>query len=334
MFKIKKRYLFIFLLGAYSFLNIKFTEGDSLVSLPINDLTFYLVIQSLVLLIWEGNRLFESFIIKHPQKRIASRLIKQFAVSLAIVGVLSGLSTLGLQLALGTSVSVTAFKLVLGFTFRVNLFLHCINAIMVYNSELGSSRLEAERLKKETSEAQFEALRKQINPHFLFNSFNVLSSLVESEPKVAVKFIEQLSHVYRYLLKTQDLKVVSLKEELEFLRSYIFLLKIRFQSNLDIILDVQEEENKYLPPSTLQLLIENAIKHNEVSKKYPLTITLSQQNGSMIIDNNLNPKSTPEESSLVGLNNIKERYILLGGESPVIEKSEENFTVTIPLIKA
>ncbi|MEM9338045.1 MAG: histidine kinase [Bacteroidota bacterium] len=332
MFKTNKRYLFILLLGVYSFLNIKFTEGDSLISIPGNDVTFFFLILLLVFLLWEGNHFFENFITKKTHQKIATRLVKQFVFSMLIVVLLSLLTSTTLLFLVNKSFDPILLKLLLGFTFRVNLFLHCINAITTYNKELSSSKLEAEKLKQETTEAQFEALRNQINPHFLFNSFNVLSSLVESEPKVAVQFIEQLSIVYRYLLKTKELKVISLKEELEFLRSYIFLLHMRFQNNLDIHLEINEEEHKFLPPATLQLLIENAIKHNEVSKRFPLVIDLFQTNGSLVVKNNLNPKSFPEESSLVGLNNIKSRYLLLGGTPPIIEKTREDFKVTIPLI--
>ncbi len=332
MFQTNKRYFFILLLGTYSFLNIKFTEGDSLIVTPTNDLTLLAFIQILVLFIWEGNHLFERIVTKKPKQKIAARLIPQFLFSVILVLIFALFSTFVISLILNQPFDTISLKLIMGFMFRVNLFLHCINAIIIYNQALGNSKLEAEQLKKETSEAQFDALRKQINPHFLFNSFNVLSSLVEDEPKVAVKFIEQLSVVYRYLLKTQELKVVSLKEELEFLRSYVFLLKMRFQDNLDINLDINENEHKFLPPATLQLLIENAIKHNEVSSQFPLIIRLFQINESLIVNNNLNPKSSKEASSLVGLKNIKNRYLLLGGDAPLVEETSEDFTVTIPLI--
>lgn len=286
----------------------------------------------LVLGIWEGNRLLQPFVQKKRTSSIARSLLRQFLLSLAIIGLLTILGTFSFQFLLETPTSLSSIKLLLGFNFRINLFLHSINAIIAYNNELSNTKVEAEKLKKETSEAQFESLRNQLNPHFLFNSFNVLSSLIESDSKMAVQFVDQLSRVYRYSLKTQKLKVVSLKEEIEFLSSYLFLLKIRFQSNLNINLAIEESEISFVPPSTLQMLIENAIKHNEVSKQNPLKIDLYQAGDVLVVKNNLSPKLNPEESSQVGLKNIQSRYNLLGGKAPKIEKTADEFIVSIPLL--
>ncbi|MEM9895285.1 MAG: histidine kinase, partial [Bacteroidota bacterium] len=179
-----------------------------------------------------------------------------------------------------------------------------------------------------------DALKKQINPHFLFNSFNVLSSVIETDSKLAVQFVEQLSNVYRYLLQTQEEKTVSLEDELAFIDSYIFLLKIRFGENLLVKKHIEENDLR-LPPATLQLLIENAIKHNEVSRANPLQIELYRENGTLVVKNNKNPKKgKKEESSNIGLANIKNRYELLGQAIPQIEDLEEEFRVKIPLIPA
>ena len=331
MFRTKWRFLYVFLLGSYSFLNIKFTEGDSVLSLPISNTAFYFIILFIVLAVWEGNNLLSSVLRKKPSRRVSIALIQQFTASLILVSILVPVVSIGINASIGSASLLTGFNQVLGFSFRINLFLQCINAIIVYNNALSSTRLEAETLKKETTEAQYEALRKQINPHFLFNSFNVLSSIIESDSKLAVHFVEQLSNVYRYLLKTQEMKVVPLKEELAFIDSYIFLLKIRFGENLQISKDILGE-NRSLPPSTLQLLIENAIKHNEVSKANPLKVSLYRDNGTLIVSNNKNAKSNDEESSGVGLSNITKRYQLLGGEAPEIHDEEDRFLVKIPLL--
>jgi len=259
-------------------------------------------------------------------------LIRHFVASVLLVSIISPLFVVSINYFLDSKELFEGFNQLVGFTFRINLFLQCINAIIVYNKELSSTKIEAETLKKETTEAQFDALRRQINPHFLFNSFNVLSSVIENDQKLAVQFVEQLSKVYRYLLRTQDLKTVALEEEVDFINSYVFLLKIRFGSNLNYEESLMARDGA-LPPASLQLLIENAIKHNEVSKSNPLTISLERQNGELVVTNNKNPKVKPEISEGVGLSNIQKRYQLLGVATPEILDNEKDFTVKLPLIK-
>lgn len=332
MFRIKWRYLYIFLLGTYSFLNIKFTQGDTVLDLSITDPALYIIILLIVIGIWEGNNLIDRINSSLPYKKISFKLLRHFLSSLILVGILTPIYNIGTNYFLQSASLFEGINQLLGFGFRINLFLQCINAIMVYNKELSTAKLEAETLKKETSEAQYEALRKQINPHFLFNSFNVLTSVIETDEKLAVHFVEQLSKVYRYLLKTQDLKIVPLEEELDFIESYIFLLRIRFGDNLHFEKKISELGN-HIPPSTLQLLIENAIKHNEVSKQNPLTILLERSNGELIIRNNKNPKQKREASEMVGLANIRKRYQLLGAVPPVVEDTQDEYLVKLSLIK-
>lgn len=332
MYSIKWRYLYILLLGLYSFLNIKFTQGDAVLSLPIPDLVFCCIILVIVLVIWEANHLLEYFNRRIRYKRVSLLLIRHFVASVLLVSIISPLFVVSINYFLDSKELFEGFNQLVGFTFRINLFLQCINAIIVYNKELSSTKIEAETLKKETTEAQFDALRRQINPHFLFNSFNVLSSVIENDQKLAVQFVEQLSKVYRYLLRTQDLKTVALEEEVDFINSYVFLLKIRFGSNLNYEESLMARDGA-LPPASLQLLIENAIKHNEVSKSNPLTISLERQNGELVVTNNKNPKVKPEISEGVGLSNIQKRYQLLGVATPEILDNEKDFTVKLPLIK-
>ena len=265
MFRIKWRYVYIILLGTYSFLNIKFTQGDTVLDLPLNNPALYSIVLLIIIGVWEGNHLIDRINSNYTYRRISYKLLRHFIASLVLVGLITPIYNISINLFLQTPTLFEGFNQLLGFSFRINLFLQCINAILVYNKELSTAKLESETLKKETSEAQYEALRKQINPHFLFNSFNVLTSVIETDQKLAVHFVEQLSKVYRYLLKTQDLKVVPLEEELDFIESYIFLLRIRFGDNLQFEKNVPMLDSN-IPPSTLQLLIENAIKHNEVSK--------------------------------------------------------------------
>lgn len=336
IFQAKYRYIYIFILSLYSYLNIKFTESDSLFEGQVAEINLVTAILIFVTLIWEGNRLLVRFIYKEDLNGKKHRsLIVHFLVSIAWIVIISFLG----DLLLGPLFSLegnfaNTLKLMIGFNFRINLFLHCINAIVYYRKQGHDYQIEAERFKKQSAEAQFDALRKQVNPHFLFNSFNVLSSLIYQDQETASKFVDQLSKVYRYLLKNQDNKLVKLEEELNFLEAYIYLMKIRFRDNLIIENSITpESRSQYIAPSALQLLIENAIKHNEVSRKSPLAIRLyNNQMGHIVIENNIQLKEQQEESSNVGLNNIVNRYSFLSKENPVIVNSNGKFTVKIPLI--
>lgn len=333
MFRTRYRLLYILLLGIYSFLNLKFTEGDSLLDFEVNDYLLSGFILLFVVCIWEGNRLLAIITERLSFLRVPyGELITHFLTSILFILVLS---FLGNYLAhFSAQAGDSNFRLILGFNFRINLFLHCINAIFFYRNKMEEMRIQAERFKKQKAEAQFDALSKQLNPHFLFNSFNVLSTLVDQDPGTAQKFINRLSGVYRYLLRNQDNKLVKLKDEMKFLEAYIYLMKTRFRDSLVINNDVStEDSNKYIAPSTLQLLIENAIKHNEVSKISPLSIDIYQSKGHLVVENTIKLKEQEVESSYVGLANIKNRYAFLSEENPLIIHSNGKFTVKIPLIE-
>ncbi len=194
--------------------------------------------------------------------------------------------------------------------------------------------IEAEKLQKETSIAQLESLRTQVNPHFLFNSLNALQSLIEIDQQKAKQFVQELSKVYRYVIDHKDDMVVELQEELNFIRSYIFLHKIRFGNNLvyDTSIDAAAMK-KFVPPLTLQLLVENAVKHNIISAEKPLHIEISSLNGSLIVKNNLQPRTEKAGSTGIGLQNLKERYHLIYDLQPEFKITEGNYIATVPLIE-
>lgn len=189
-------------------------------------------------------------------------------------------------------------------------------------------------LQEENIISQFESLKAQVNPHFLFNSLNVLSSLIFIDPKKAAKFVRQLSKVYRYVLEHKDLDTIRLREEQPFIDSYIFLLKTRFDQNLTVEKKLPEDVmDKHVAPMVIQLLIENAIKHNIVSKLKPLTILLQASDGYLEVRNNLQLKSSTEVSSGIGLNNIRKRYEYLTNKKVEIMETDGFFIVRIPLIE-
>lgn len=196
--------------------------------------------------------------------------------------------------------------------------------------------IQAEQLMKENALAQFEALKNQISPHFLFNSLSILSSLVHVDANLSEKFIDQLSKAYRYILEQKDNDTVSLKTELDFLTSYTFLLKIRFENKFDVKISItdQEAEKYHIAPLTLQLLIENCVKHNRMSQKEPLIVTILIKDDHLVVINPVRPRSELQKitSTGIGLENIKNRYQLLTKRPVQIAQEEEWFIIKIPLL--
>jgi len=216
--------------------------------------------------------------------------------------------------------------------------LMCTLVITIYEAlsfylqlqQVVSEKNELERQKVET---QLEGLRSQVNPHFLFNSLNTLTYLISEAPDKAVRFVQQLSKVYRYVLESRDDKVIPLQTELEFLQAYIFLLRERFGDNLNVqIRGLEQQHNVAIVPLTLQLLFENAIKHNVLSTEKPLTIEVFIEKGHLIVRNNLQRKNQVMDSTGVGLDNIRTRYRLLTEDDVEVIVSPQYFTVILPLI--
>lgn len=198
------------------------------------------------------------------------------------------------------------------------------------------AEINAEKLRAENISSQFEALKNQVNPHFLFNSLNVLTSLVYHDQDKAALFIKRLSDVYRYVLEQKGNDLVNLGKELDFVKSYLFLQKIRFGDNLKIDIGSFAEGIYNVAPLSVQMLVENAIKHNVISKEDPLDIKITfTEQGQLVVSNNLQKKNVIEgESQGIGLENIKQRYAYLTDGQVVVEKENGQFTVKIPLIVA
>ncbi|MVM36112.1 histidine kinase [Spirosoma sp. HMF4905] len=194
---------------------------------------------------------------------------------------------------------------------------------------------EAEQLKKEALQSQLDSLKAQINPHFLFNSLSTLSSLVSENPKQAEKFIEELASVYRYVLQTNEQLLTSLASELQFIRAYFHLLQMRFGRSVELEITVDESQLAFLiPPLTLQLLVENAVKHNVALPSKPLVIRIyTDSSNRLIVSNTLRPKHTIVPSNRTGLANITAKYRLLGQPDVVINQSDNCFQVMVPLIQ-
>jgi LytS/YehU family sensor histidine kinase len=200
-------------------------------------------------------------------------------------------------------------------------------------NELRKSVEEKEMLKRESLQAQVNALKIQVNPHFLFNTLNTLAAVIPENPQQAVDFVQQLSKVYRHILEVKDEPSILLKEELEVLEAYAFLLKTRHGNNLDITVRVGREQlGQRIVPLSLQILMENAIKHNIVSAARPLRIEIFAEPDTLVMTNNLQRKHQSIESTGIGLDNIRNRYRLLGAPPVEVEEGAERFVVRIPLL--
>jgi LytS/YehU family sensor histidine kinase len=196
------------------------------------------------------------------------------------------------------------------------------------------SQLQVERFKKESAESKFETLRAQVNPHFLFNSMNTLSSLIYEDPQKAGQFIREFSDVYRYILDTREKDTVDLRDELVFIRSYMFLLQLRHENRLFLAENIPDAYgNRQIVPAALQLLIENAIKHNIAAISKPLTIRLFVDDQEyLVVTNNLQRKEVGAPSSGFGLKSISSRYAYLTDKPVQVDEDGSFFSVKIPLI--
>lgn len=214
-------------------------------------------------------------------------------------------------------------------TFFVTLAFHAFYFYKAYQE----NKVNQQKIIAGTASAQFESLKNQIDPHFLFNSLNVLSSLIEEDPIAAQKFTTSLSKVYRYVLEQKDKELVSVAEEIAFAKTYMNLLLMRFENSITFeIPEIIENDEAKVVPLSLQLLLENCIKHNVVSETKPLHIKISLQKGALVVSNNLQKKEVLSDRKGVGLENIVSRYGILTHRKVVVEASESEFKISIPIL--
>ena len=333
MFQHKYKFLFIALLAIYSFLNIIVLEGDRLFQAGLPYLYLFWTILGLSFSVWMSNWFIQKTLISYLPK--LHPLFQQFALSILFTILISLLSVETTDLVLGDPFSFTRQNLLLtfAFTFRINLFLNTLNAIFFFNHKYKEKELEAEKLKNINIGTQYERLNHQLNPHFLFNNLNTLSSLMHDDVARADIFLQKLSAIYRYISKNVNEELVSLEQEFRFLQDYIALLEIRFQNSLKIQISVDDEILKrYIPPVVLQLLIENVVKHNFFTRENPVEVFIKNEGNNLIISNSIQPKPEDVDSMGIGLRNISERYRFLG-ETISITKTDNLFEVSVPLIE-
>lgn len=287
--------------------------------------------------LWKGIE----FIMKYLDKKIpwlkfpVKRLIVQF-LSLVIFCTLVVFLSTFIALKLSSEsltdqflfMSLESMKIVLSMLFVMSLITSSYQFFMNWKK----AAVQQEKLKHEHLALQYDTLKSQVNPHFLFNSLNSLSSLIEKDTDKAVKFVKELSEIYRYVLDQKDTELVDIKDEIEFLDSYIFLQKIRFGESLQVDIDISLKNRKLIPLS-IQMLLENAIKHNVIAKDRPLKIDVySNSESYIVVRNNIQKKTTSEGSTNIGLNNIKERYAFFTDLPMIIEENSDRFIVSIPTV--
>lgn len=252
-------------------------------------------------------------------------------------------------LIVSLGISLLAFKLFSFFPFLVvteekknisllvTIFITIIGAILyeanTYYHQWKSAIAEEEQLEKLNLESQFQSLQGQLNPHFLFNSFNVLSSLIHENPIKAEQFVDEMSNVYRYLMRTNNEELATVQDEIKFAQSFSHLIKTRYEQGIDLNIYVSKEHFGYhIPSLSLQLLLENAIKHNEINPNQPLQVDIYSTHKALIIENNLQPKTKGVFSNKIGLENLSQRYHLLNREGFSVIKENNTFKVTLPFI--
>lgn len=206
-----------------------------------------------------------------------------------------------------------------------------IGSLVFFYQEWNSSLKREQKLKEEKLIFQYETLKNQVNPHFLFNSLNTLSSLVSKDAKLAEKFISRFSSIYRYILENRDVEMINLTNEIAFVENFFFLQKIRDDGKIDLNLDLNDADKYEILPISLQLLVENALKHNAATKDKPLKISVSMEDNYVVVQNNIQPKMQIEPSSKTGLKNLQERVKLVLNREVLVDSSGGSFIVKIPV---
>ncbi len=193
------------------------------------------------------------------------------------------------------------------------------------------SLIQREKYKRDALSMQYETLKSYVNPHFLFNSLSVLSSLVEKDTQKSQQFIKQLSDIYRYVLEQKDKELVPLKVEFDFVKSFIDLNRIRHGENLKVNINLEKIDG-YIIPLSLQILVENALKHNVISEEEPLKVSIFREKDYVVVRNNLQIKRTIGDSGGIGLETIQKRYEILSSLPLIVDRSNDFFTVKVPII--
>lgn len=338
-FEHKYRYIFIAALSVYTYLSTVFCGVYEAFGIQISWYTALGSITAITLATWECSRLLVKKMVptSSHQGKTLQRLILFFAISTTACILFTTLIVYSFdsffdhpELNL-----LVPLKLTITYAVLINLLFHLLHAVAFYMDRYKNKQLEAEELLRMNTQAQMQSIKAQINPHFLFNNLNVLSTLVMKGSNNANEFIEAFSKVYHYILRNYEKELVPLQQEIDFLQPYTFLLQQRFPESFFVEITLSHEQmKKFVIPVAIQMLVENAIKHNIVSKQQPLIVSISVNNmGELVVSNNVQPKLNTEPSGKIGLANINQRYYMLSGKEIGLTSNETFFSVSLPLLE-
>ena len=332
----KKPITWVLIVVASVIMGILFSKGAALKS-PIN----LLIASSWSLVIWITQWYGNEYIFEFFDKRISwlEQPVKRLTLGFIALVIYSASAIILVNLAFtflvfgGIPDNLYAWALFNGkIAVIISLIISTILTSISFFQSWRQAAVGEEKLKTELLEYQYKSLVNQVNPHFLFNGLNVLTSLVHEDPDLAVKFIQQLSKVYRYTLENRDRELVSIEEEKKFIESYLFLLDIRFEDSLKVELHLDENKKGMLIPMALQILVENAIKHNMISKLKPLKLKIETCDDVICVSNNLQLPENKPHSTGFGLENINKRLQLLSDKGLELEQTETTFTAKLPIL--
>jgi len=302
-------------------------------------LALFLLNQLYSVVIYMGNAFFVWYLVKKYRsdlfqtKHLTKAILGAVAISMACIFLLRVFIKVGIygdelmEMLRGERLQFYYSSLIIAMVVTTLFYL------IYYYRHKQESKVKQQKIIAGTASAQFDALKNQLDPHFLFNSLNVLTSLIEENPAAATRFTTALSKVYRYVLEQKNKPLVTISEELQFAKLYMSLIKMRFEDSIVFVVPdhLSNPEAKVVPLS-LQLLLENAVKHNQVTPSRKLHITILEKDGNLIIRNNYQPKKVIKEGTGVGLQNIRKRYYLLTDRAVTIQQNDKEFSVAIPLL--
>lgn len=306
-----------------------------------NEHTYFVLFENIltiliILILIEGLRIINKQIDKKiaweekPFKRFFIQLFLDSVFTLTIASTLGGLVTIYIS----GSINGTGILIICSVVWVLTLIYVSFEFAVFFLKQWRNSLVLIEKHKKENVEFRFDRLKEQLSPHFLFNNLNTLYGLIDENPSTAKKYLHELSDIYRYVLQNKDNEIVDLEKEVEFIKSYIFLLSKRFGSRIKAEIDISEKfRHSSIPPLTLQLLIENAIKHNIIDESNPLLIKIYLEDDKyIVVENSYQPVNSSEKSG-IGLDNLKKRYAFLCDHSIEVFQNEDRFVVKIPLLE-
>jgi two-component system, LytTR family, sensor kinase len=337
IFKNRYGYLLVLGIASYTFINTLICDVYRVFNMPIHVFVAYAVILFITFLCWETSKHIHPIISKYFKKDADAlkRKILFFLVAVSSCLVINYFLIFAFTKYImhNTSTLHNPIKLTSTYIILVLILFHLLNIIVYYMNKVKEKEKLTLVLQRANTLAQLQSIKAQLNPHFLFNNLNVLSSLVIRENPEANLFIENFASIYHYVLSMQDAELTTLEKELDFLENYSFLLARRFPDS--IVFNTTIPKNKLnfkIVPLGIQMLVENAIKHNVLSKTKQLIIDIDIQNNNLIVRNKLAPKINKEPASNLGLHNINQRYEIITGKKISIKKDDAYFEVGIPLI--